>query len=130
MKKIVLFLSLVFSLTLSAQEGPRKVFCELLGTGKFMSSKVTVRIDFGQKNNFFTQSTDNRLVDEQGKAIAFNSMVDAMNFMGNLGWDFKQAYVVTTGQQNVYHWLLSKEVTSDDEITEGFTIKGDLKKDD
>lgn len=41
-------------------------------------------------------------------------MVDAMNFMGTLGWEFEQAYVVTVGggtsSQNVYHWLLSKYV--------------------
>ncbi len=35
-------------------------------------------------------------------------MVDAMNYMGKRGWEFEQAYVVTIGNQNVYHWLLSK----------------------
>lgn len=43
------------------------------------------------------------MVDETGKNIVFNSMVDAMNFMGKLGWEFEQAYVVTMGGQNVYH---------------------------
>ena len=41
-------------------------------------------------------------------------MVDAMNYMGTLGWEFEQAYVVTIGgggsASNVYHWLLSKYV--------------------
>jgi len=37
-------------------------------------------------------------------------MIDAMNFMGAKGWEFVQAYVVTVGKQNVYHWLLKKEI--------------------
>ncbi len=88
-----------------------KVYCELLGTQKLLSTKVTVQVDFGQQTKLFS---DNRLVDEKGNVIAFNSMVDAMNYMGTLGWEFEQAYVVTIGgggsASNVYHWLLSKYV--------------------
>ena len=53
---------------------------------------------------------DNRMIDEQtGKVQTFNSMVDALNYMGNDGWEFVQAYIVTVGQSNVYHWLLKKQ---------------------
>ena len=71
---------------------------------------------------------NNKLVDENGKKITFNSMVDAMNYMGKLGWEFEQAYVVTTNNQNVYHWLLSKDVVDNDEAEEGITTKGQFKK--
>jgi hypothetical protein len=65
---------------------------------------VTVVIDYGEETKFFS---DNRLRDEEtGKVHAFNSMVDALNYMGSNGWEFVQAYVVTNGQQNVYRWLL------------------------
>lgn len=47
--------------------------------------------------------------DENGKNIEFNSMVDAMNYFGKQGWEFVQAYAVTMGNQNVYHWLLKKK---------------------
>lgn len=127
MKK-VLFLMLMFvSLNVMAQE-PYKVFCELLGTGKFMSTKVAVTIDFGQRTSFWTQGSNQYLVDEAGQKLEFNSMVDAMNYMGKRGWKFEQAYVVTTSQQNVYHWLLSKEVTSDEQLKEGFVTKADFEK--
>ena len=57
------------------------------------------------------------MVDADGKVQEFNSMVDAMNYMGTLGWEFEQAYVVTMGSgagaSNVYHWLLSKFVGED-----------------
>lgn len=88
-----------------------KVYCELLGTQGLLTKKVTVSVDFGQQSKLFSNET---LVDEQGKVIVFNSMVDAMNYMGRLGWEFEQAYVVTIGSgtssSNVYHWLLSKVV--------------------
>ncbi len=62
-------------------------------------------VDFGQAASYFE---DKSLRDENGNRIVFNSMVDAMNYMGRDGWEFVQAYVVTVGQQNVYHWLLKK----------------------
>lgn len=87
------------------------VYCQIMGREKLLSAKVTVDIDFGQEVSFWKQ--DRRYKDENGKAVTFNSMVDAMNFMGSLGWEFVQAYVVTVGQQNVYHWLLKMEKDSD-----------------
>lgn len=58
-------------------------------------------------------------------------MVDAMNYMGALGWEFQQAYVVTTGQQNVYHWLMRKNFTDlsidiQEEMKKNFPTKRDL----
>lgn len=103
-----------------------KVYCELLGTQKMLSQKVNVQVDFGQ--NPYTNSN---LVDENGKKITFNSMIDAMNYMGNSGWEFESAYVITHGSgtsaQNVYHWLLSKYVSNDENISDGFTTKHQFK---
>src|SRR5262245_41245437 len=82
------------------------LYCELVGTQKLLSQKVTIDIDFGEAKNYWK---DNRVKDEQsGKVRVFNSMVDALNYMGSDGWEFVQAYVVTMGSQNVYHWLLKK----------------------
>ncbi|MDD4534918.1 MAG: hypothetical protein WCS15_11395 [Prevotella sp.] len=130
MKKV--FFSLIvmtlLSITAFAQETQsveklHRVYCELLGTQKFLSQKCNVSVDFGQ--NPYENS---RLVDEKGKSITFNSMVDAMNYMGELGWKFEQAYVVTVASQNVYHWLLSKDISEDEAISSGFKTKSQLKK--
>lgn len=108
MKKTLLIsiLILLSSVLLQAQN---KRYCEILGHGKFLSTKVVVTIDFGQ-DQFFTS---NALVDTTGKVISFNSMVDAMNYLAKMGWKFEQAYVVTVNNQNVYHWLLSKDDTDE-----------------
>lgn len=106
----------------------RKAYAELLGQQKgLFSNKVKVSIDFGQNVSFWKSGSDNKLVDENGKDIVFNSMVDAMNFMGERGWEFVQAYVVTEGNQNVYHWLMTKEINSEEDIKAGFNVKADSK---
>lgn len=51
-----------------------------------------------------------------------------MNYMGRLGWKFEQAYVVTSSNQNVYHWLLSKDIPEGEAINEGFKIRKDAKE--
>lgn len=84
------------------------VYCELVGTTNFAQTKVTVEIDFGQARKVFERNQ--RLLDEKGKPIKFNSMIDAMNYMGRMGWEFVQAYVATEGKSNVYHWILKKKL--------------------
>lgn len=116
MKKIILLavmiVSMSFIFNISAQTPSdsttsKFVYCELVGTQKFLSTKVTVSVDYGEETSFFK---DTRMKDEQtGKVKSFNSMVDALNYMGNNGWEFVQAYIVTIGQQNVYHWLLKNK---------------------
>lgn len=124
MKKVILALFLAL-FTIPTPANARKVFAELLGQQKgIFSNKVKVTVDFGQNVSFWRPG-DMMLVDENGKDIVFNSMVDAMNFMGKLGWEFMQAYVVTEGNQNVYHWLMSKDVNSDDDIKAGFNVRAD-----
>lgn len=127
MKKCLFLMLMFISMGVVAQK-PYKVFCELLGTGKLFSNKVTVTVDFGQETSFWFGSSNQYLVDDNGKAIKFNSMVDAMNYMGKRGWEFEQAYVVTIGNQNVYHWLLSKEITQDEAVNDGFNTRQAFKE--
>ena len=122
MKKCLFWLLMLVSVNMMGQEAHR-MYCELVGTGKLFSTKVNVTVDFGQETSYWRQDVDQYLVDENGDKIKFNSMVDAMNYMGRRGWVFEQAYVITTNQQNVYHWLLSKAVADGEHIDEGFTTK-------
>lgn len=102
---------------------PFEVYCELVSTaGGFFTNKTTVQVDFGQFASFF--SNDRQLVDEQGRAIEFNSMLDAANYMAERGWVFKQAYVVTSFTKGdsgtpIHHWIMGKTVTDKSQITDG-----------
>jgi hypothetical protein len=124
-----LFTLFILSISFKAQETPKYVYAEIVGTSKFLSKKVIVEIDYGQATGFWES---NRMKNSDGSNKDFNSMVDAMNYMGALGWEFQQAYVVTIGQQNVYHWLMRKEFNDLDtdikeEMKKNFPTKRDLK---
>ena len=109
MKKLLFVIVALFvAVAASAQN---KVFCELVGIQGLFTKKVNVSVDFGQESKLFSNE---QLVDEKGNIITFNSMVDAMNYMSKLGWEFEQAYIVTVGSDSssstFYHWIISKVV--------------------
>ncbi len=122
----VLLLAMVGAFAQSQDEN--RVYCELVGSPGLFSSKVKVTIDFGQETSFWKGSKDQQLVDADGNDIKFNSMVDAMNFMGKNGWKFVQAYTIGDGENGyVYRWLLYKDVKDDSEVLEGFMTKEQFK---
>lgn len=83
-------------------------YCQILGKSKFLSKKVNIIIDYGQELDWLHQYEF--IIDNStGKKAVFNSMVDALNFMSKLGWEFVNAYVITVGGQNVYHYLLKRQ---------------------
>lgn len=128
MKKILVIMLvavLTFSIStkVSAEEPTQRVYAELLGTGTNflnLNKNVKVSVDLGQ---FQSATKAYTLLDENGKDIKFNSMVAAMNYMGERGWKFVQAYVVTVSNQNVLHWLLYKDITDPAQIKEGLNVK-------
>ena len=128
MRKALLFLAIVVCGTAFARQAQSKVYCEIIGTSKMFSKKLTIEVDFGQESTLFSRET---LVYENGKPIVFNSMVDAMNYMGTLGWEFEQAYVVTvesgSSATNVYHWLLSRYVSQGEDFS--LTTRSQYRKD-
>ena len=82
-------------------------FVQIVGTSKFMSTKLTIEIDFGQFNSFWT-TKDTQVKDENGKLLALNSMIDALNFMTKHGYYYVDSHALTIGNQNVYHFILQK----------------------
>lgn len=109
MKKLLIIIVLALAIPLYGQDtthiksNDSFLYAELKGFVRPFSDKVNVTIDFGQNTTFFE---DKRLRDESGKVITFNSMVDAMNWMGEQGWEFVQAYVVSSKDENTFHWVL------------------------
>lgn len=128
MKNLILLfaLALVFSFSSIAQEAVQDdhdyVYCQIVGQGKLFSKKVTVTIDAGdeESSNIWKR---NFLKDAQGNPIVFNTMIGALNYMASKEWDFVQAYTLTIGNQNVYHYLMKKKVSDLGEEEEKTFIK-------
>ncbi len=83
-------------------------YIQIVGTSKVMSNKVTIEIDFGQENKYWS-AKDTQVKDENGKLVVFNSMIDALNFLSKNGYEFVDAYIITISNQNVYHYMLKKK---------------------
>lgn len=87
-------------------------YCQIVGTSRLLSNRVTIEIDYGQERKYF--AGPQRVLDENDQVKVFNSMIDALNFMAERGWQFVQAYVITSGNQNVYHYMMKREIIPDD----------------
>ena len=108
MKKIIIILTMGFaSLQSFSQTDTAKVeqYCEVVATPKLFSNKVTIDINYGEEKSFWR---DNRLKTDEGKFKKFNSVIDALNYMGKDGWLFVNAFPVTIGTSQVFHYGFKK----------------------
>ena len=122
MKKILLFVTLITTTTLFAQE-TKEVYCHVspgMGTSWF-GNDCTISVDFGQAKKITQPQI---VVDEMGEPIVFNSIIDALNWMSSLGWRFKQAFTITDplSKDNIYHYLLAKEIQEGEAIDAGIRL--------
>lgn len=83
-------------------------YVRIVGTSQLLSTKVSIELDFGQRNKLFNFK-DTQLMDENGKPLVLNSMIDALNFMSKNGYEFVQAYAIVIGNQSVYHYLMRRK---------------------
>lgn len=104
-----LFLVLFCLLSAAAVKAQKmEQYCEMTAQAKLFSRKVTIDVDYGEARKWISFK-DTRMKDEEGKVKSFNSVVDALNFMGRAGWKLVNAFLVTESGNNVYHYVLKRE---------------------
>ena len=81
-------------------------YCEVVATGRLLSNKVTIEVDFGEFSKLWS---DQRIKDESGKVKKFNSLVDALNYMGSQNWKLTTALLMGNGPY-VYHYMFRRAV--------------------
>lgn len=114
MKKILLFAILLFPIFCKAQSdttsaNKHEQYCMVIATAKFFSNKVSIEVDFGQQTSFWHGSHGDQIKDSQGKVVAFNSVVDALNYMSSQGWLFVNAYALSEGSSGkVLNYIMRK----------------------
>jgi len=109
MKKILIACIILFTSSVSdAQVDTARVeqYCQVIATPGLLSNKVTIDIDFGEEKSVWR---DSRLKDCDGKIKKFNTIIDALNYMGRQGWIFINAYPVTIGQNTIFHFAFKKQ---------------------
>ena len=103
------FLSVIIFLSLKSFSQDTLKFeqyCEVVATGKLLSNKVTIDIDYGEERSIWK---DHRIKDDTGKFKQFNSVIDAINYLGKQGWKLVNAFPVSTENgPKVYHYVFKK----------------------
>ena len=78
-----------------------------VGEARLSSNKVTIDVDYGEERSIWK---DNGLKGENGKLQKFNSVIDAINYLGKTGWKLVNAFPVSTSNgPMVYHYVFKKE---------------------
>jgi hypothetical protein len=81
-------------------------YVELVGQAKFLSlTKIKVFVDYGQDFSWKQQTIKNAA----GKNAAFNSMIEALNFMEANGWEYVNNYLINNNGDLIYKYLLHKK---------------------
>lgn len=104
----------------------QRYFCEIKGIEKDLSSGLKIVFDFGNNPIYSAWGglkSKQKLVDENGEEIPFNSMVDAGNYMSSKGWSFQQAYSSVYSGQVIVHWIFYKDAEMPEDAVKGIMTK-------
>ena len=86
-------------------------YVELVGQTRFINlTKIKVFVDYGQNFSWRQQTIE----DLNGERTSFNSMVDALNFMYENGWEFVSNYHIDNDGSLTYHYILQRQEDLDE----------------
>lgn len=108
MKRLMLLVLLTGSFGAFAQDSTQvEQYCRLVAQNRLLSNRVNIDVDYGDERKLFS---DNRMRDEEtGRVKKFNTVVDALNYMGSQGWILVNAFPVQDGSNNLtLHYYFKK----------------------
>ena len=85
-----------------------EVFCDLISTKKFLGTKETININYGTRDSLWQDEKIYTLIASDLKK--YNSIIDALNYMGNEGWKTISSYSTSYNSYIVEHFILKKEI--------------------
>lgn len=84
---------------------PEIQFIQLSASPRGMTKGIYLRVDYGEKSRWGVRS---KIVDAKGKEMEFASVMDAVNFFVNNGWELFAAF---SGHDDdaVYQYVLKRK---------------------
>ncbi|MEO7209471.1 MAG: hypothetical protein ABIY35_00885 [Chitinophagaceae bacterium] len=116
MKKLIIILGLFSCSEMYAQTDTSMLeqYCEVVASQRVLSNKVTIDIDYGEARGLFQT---NKIKDESGKSKKFNTVIDALNYLGRDGWKLVNAFPISNGTENtIYHYVFKKLFSKKDAL--------------
>lgn len=86
-------------------------YCQLIGINRTSLIATRVWIDYGQPKFIANSFNLQAISSEERKAIKFNSVMDALNFMIRNGWELVTSNITSSDDDPVmYVYLLRKRI--------------------
>jgi hypothetical protein len=85
-----------------------EVFCDLVSTKKFLGRAHSITINYGNRDSLWLDQKIQTLTISELKK--YNSIIDALNYMGNEGWKTISSYSTSYNSYIVEHYILKKEI--------------------
>ena len=85
-----------------------EIFCDLISTRKFLGREENITIDYGTRDSLWTSDKMFSLVPSDLKK--YNSVIDALNYMGSEGWQEISSYSTSHNSYIIKHYVLKKEI--------------------
>tara|TARA_B100000902_G_scaffold143464_1_gene140914 strand:- start:465 stop:956 length:492 start_codon:yes stop_codon:yes gene_type:complete len=86
-----------------------EVFCDLVSRKKFLSFEEEITINYGNRDNLWLDKEIYTILLKDIKN--YNSIIDALNYMGNEGWRIINSYSTSKDSYTIEHYILKKEIT-------------------
>ena len=93
---------------ISYEDNTIEVFCDLVSSKKFLSLQQKISINYGNRDSLWLDPKIYSLISSEIKN--YNSIIDALNYMGNEGWKIINSYSASDNSYIVEHYILKKEI--------------------
>jgi hypothetical protein len=119
MKRIMVLVGLMLSVAIGSAEAqtindiPIKdidsQYVAIIGLARVSRSKVRIQINFGRQIPLLPSRKENIIRDAEGKLVEFEAMVEALNFMAEIGYELVSTNVANFNDGSQFHYVLKKK---------------------
>ena len=93
---------------ISYENNTIEVFCDVVSKKKFLGTKEIITVNYGDRDSLWLDERIYTLTSNELKK--FDSIIDALNYMGNEGWQTINSYSTSHNSYIVEHYILKKEI--------------------
>ena len=85
-----------------------EIFCDLVSTRKFLGTDEIITVNYGSRDSIWKNEKMFSIMPSDLKK--YNSVIDALNYMGSEGWKEISSYSSSQNSYIVKHYILKKEI--------------------
>ena len=76
---------------------------------KFLGTEEVITVNYGDRDSLWIDKKIYTLMSNDLKK--YNSIINALNYMGNEGWETLRSYSTSHNSYTIEHYILKKQIT-------------------